>query len=277
MEERLQKLMARAGLGSRRTCEEWIRQGRVSVNGKIAQLGQKADPQRDRILVDGEPLRQPQRFTYIALYKPRGVISDEGESGRPARDLVPLPGHLFSVGRLDKRSEGLLLLTDDGELAHRLTHPRFEHEKEYHVQVEGCPDEAALEKWRRGVFLDGSRTAPAQVDVLRQQKGETWLRVVLREGRKRQIRRVGAMLGYPVRRLIRVRIGAVELGALKPGEWRHLTTQEIRALRQSQQGQSQGASPKEGPANFNRRERRERREALKRSPTLQRRPQKGNL
>lgn len=240
MEERLQKLMARAGLGSRRACEEWIRQGRVSVNGRIAQLGEKADPERDRILVDGKPLRQPQRFTYIALYKPRGVLSDENndeeEGGPAARDLVRVPGRLFAVGRLDKRSEGLLLLTDDGELAHRLTHPRFEHEKEYHVHVEGCPDEAALEKWRSGVFLDGSHTAPAQVDVLRQQKGETWLRVVLREGRKRQIRRVGAMLGYPVRRLIRVRIGAVELGTLEPGEWRHLTAREVMALRQSQKG-----------------------------------------
>ena len=274
MEERLQKIMARAGLGSRRACEEQIRQGRVSVNGKIAQLGQKADPQRDRILVDGKPLPKLQRFTYIALYKPRGVLSDKGEedeSGPAARDLVQVPGRLFPVGRLDRLSEGLLLLTDDGELAHRLTHPRFEHEKEYHVQVEGCPDETALEKWRGGVFLDGSRTAPAQVEVLRQQKEETWLRVVLREGRKRQIRRVGAMLGHPVRRLIRVRIGAVELGPLKPGQWRHLTAQEIKALGQSQKGQSPRVL-KEQPASSDRRARRERRETKGKTLRPQRSP-----
>ncbi len=232
MEERLQKIMARAGLGSRRACDELIRQGRVSVNGQVAQLGQKADPERDRILVDGQPLPRTERPTYIALYKPRGVLSDEGDSSTPtARDLVQAPGHLYPVGRLDLRSEGLLLLTDDGELAHRLTHPRYEHEKEYHVQVEGCPDEATLTRWRRGVFLDGRRTAPATVTVLQQEKKGTWLRVVMREGRKRQIRRIAAMLGHPVQRLVRVRIGAISLGRLKPGEWRHLTEQEVNLLK----------------------------------------------
>jgi 23S rRNA pseudouridine2605 synthase len=234
MEERLQKIMAQADLGSRRACEELIRQGRVSVNDRVAQLGQKADPERDRITVDGRPIQLSEPGTYVALYKPRGVLSDEGDdSGRvsTARDMVPLPGHLFPVGRLDLWSEGLILLTDDGDLTYRLTHPRFGHEKEYSVLVESEPDTATLRHWERGVFLNGRRTAPAEVTVSGRGKEGIWLRVVLQEGRKRQIRRVAAMLGHPVRRLIRVRIGPLRLGNLKPGEWRRLTEAEVEALR----------------------------------------------
>ena len=242
MEERLQKILARAGFGSRRACEELIRQGRVALNGQMTQLGQKADPNRDRITVDGKPVQTDRPRTYVALHKPRGVLSDEGDgSGRlsTARDLVSLPGRLFPVGRLDLRSEGLILLTDDGDLAYHLTHPRFGHEKEYRALVEGEPDAATLRKWRRGVFLDGKRTAPAGVTVARQEKGATWLRVVLREGRKRQIRRVAAMLGHPVHRLIRVRIGSLRLGDLRPGQWRRLTGAEVRALRSAAQKSAQ--------------------------------------
>jgi len=238
MEDRLQKILARAGHGSRRACEELIRQGRVAVNGRMAQLGQKADPNRDRITLDGKSVRVTNRCTYVALHKPRGVLSDEGDgSGRLSTvlDLVPLSDRLFPVGRLDLRSEGLILLTNDGDLAYRLTHPRFAHEKEYHVLVEGEPDEATLSKWRRGVFLDGRLTAPADVSILRREEGYTWLRVVLREGRKRQIRRVGAMLGHPVHRVIRVRIGPLRLGSLKPGQWRALTGVEVKALRSAVQ------------------------------------------
>jgi len=234
MGERLQKILARAGFGSRRACEELIRQGRVAVNGHAAQLGQKADPDRGRITVDGKPVQVKIRHTYVALYKPRGVLSDEGDgTGRvsTARDLVGLPGHLFPVGRLDLRSEGLVLLTDDGELAHLLTHPRYEHAKEYHVCVAGRPSDKTLQKWRHGVFLDGRQTAPAEVSVLRRERDHTWLRVVLREGRKRQIRRVAAMLGHPVHRLVRVRIGPVRLGDLKPGRWRYLTRREQREIK----------------------------------------------
>ena len=234
--ERVQKILARAGFGSRRSCEDLIRQGRVAVDGQTAQLGQKADAERDRITVDGEEIQLKKHHTYVALHKPREVLSDEGDgSGRrpTVLDMVPLEGHLFPVGRLDLRSEGLILLTDDGDLTYRLTHPKFEHEKEYHVWVEGEPAEATLEKWRQGVFLAGSRTAPAEVSVLRREKGRTWLRVVLREGRKRQIRRVGAMLGHAVHRLIRVRIGPLRLGDLEPGQWRKLTPDEVRALRES--------------------------------------------
>lgn len=234
MQERLQKILARAGFGSRRACEELIRQGRVTVNGQAAQIGQKADPDHDSITVDGKRVRLKEARTYVALHKPRGVLSDEGDgTGRVpmARDLLPLPGHLFPIGRLDLRSEGLLLFTDDGELADRLTHPRYEHEKEYHALVEGLPDEKTLRKWRSGVFLDGRKTAPAKVSILRCEGDDTWLRIVLREGRKRQIRRVAAILGHPVHRLVRVRIGPVRLGNLKPGAWRHLTERELRQLK----------------------------------------------
>jgi pseudouridine synthase len=239
MEERLQKILARAGFGSRRACEAFIREGRVAVNGQVAQIGQKADPDRDRVTLDGKPVRAGQTHTYVALHKPRGVLSDEGDgSGRiqTAHDLVDLPGRLYPVGRLDLRSEGLILLTDDGELTHRLTHPRYEHSKEYEVYVEGHPNEKTLNRWRRGVFLEGHKTAPAEVSVMRREKDRTWLRVVLREGRKRQIRRVGAMLGHPVHQLIRVRIGSVHLGDLKPGQWRHLTKQEVKALQKLAKG-----------------------------------------
>jgi pseudouridine synthase len=233
MEERLQKILARAGLGSRRACEEFIRQGRVAVNGRVARIGQKADPDRDHIVVDGKPVPLKHHRTYVALHKPTGVLSDEGDgSGRlpTVRGLVPLPGHLYPVGRLDLRSEGLILLTDDGNLTQRLTHPKYEHAKEYHVYVEGYPANETLKRWRRGVFLDGRKTAPADVSILRHEKNHTWLRVVLREGRKRQIRRVAAMLGHPVHRLIRVRIGPIHLGDLKPGKWRHLTKRELKEL-----------------------------------------------
>ena len=238
MEERLQKILARAGLGSRRSTEELIVAGRVSVNGQRATLGQKADAEHDDIRVDGRPLNARGPSVYVAVHKPRGVISDEGDKvarRRTVFDLVSIPGHLFPVGRLYLNSEGLMLLTDDGELAHRLTHPRYEHPKEYHVLVEGEPPEEALEAWRRGVFLDGQKTAPAQVSILRRAKGQTWLRVTLREGRKRQIRRVAALLGWPVHRLLRVGIGPIRLGDLKPGEWRHLTGAERRALRELQE------------------------------------------
>ncbi len=252
MEERVQKILAQAGFGSRRACEDLIQAGRVTVNGEVIRLGRKADPDRDRIAVDGERVTVPASHVYIAVYKPRGVLSDLGDPATATetptvRDLVPLPGHLFPVGRLDLPSEGLILLTDDGALAHRLTHPRYAHEKEYHVLVEGHPSTETLGRWRAGVFLDGRRTAPADVSILSVERDRTWLRVVLREGRKRQIRRVAAILGHPVRRLIRVRIAALELGTLKPGQYRRLTDAEVAALqsppaRRSRQTRSQTRS-----------------------------------
>ncbi len=236
MEERLQKLLSRAGLGSRRACDDLIVQGRVSVNGKIAVPGQKVDPQRDRVTVDGREIRLTEdEKIYIALYKPRRVLSTtQDEAARPTvRDLVPLPGHLYPVGRLDYDSEGLILLTNDGELTNKLTHPRYQHEKEYLVLVGRAPDEEQLAILRRGVVLeDGYRTAPAKVMVGNNIPGKgTQLTIVLTEGRNHQIRDMCARVGLPVLRLKRVRIGSLTLGAMRPREWRHLTANEVRKLK----------------------------------------------
>jgi 23S rRNA pseudouridine2605 synthase len=233
MEERLQKIMAKAGLGSRRACEALISARRVRVNGQIANLGDKADPQKDRILVDGNPLPVIEPKKYIALYKPRGVVSTVSttDTRQTVTDLVNDPCHLYPVGRLDVDSEGLILLTNDGELANRLSHPRYEHEKEYRVLVARRPDAEQLASWQRGVVLeDGHRTAPAQVQVIDTAGKGTWLRVILREGRKRQIRETGSQIGLPVVRIIRVRIGSLLLGQLRPREWRHLSNNELHEL-----------------------------------------------
>jgi 23S rRNA pseudouridine2605 synthase len=234
MEERLQKILARSGYGSRRSCEELILAGRVRVNGQIAGLGSKADPEKDRIQVDGKLVTAAEPMVYIALYKPRGVISAvSGEDDRmTVRDLVTVSEHIYPVGRLDVDSEGLILMTNDGELANRLTHPRYEHEKEYRVLVARHPDEAQLQTWRRGVVLeDGYRTKPADVRIESNAGKGTWLRITLREGRKRQIRETGALIGLPVVKIIRVRIGSLYLGVLSPREWRYLTQQEIADLK----------------------------------------------
>lgn len=237
--------MARANLGSRRSCEIIISEGRVTVDGRVAKLGDKADPTRQRIEVDGRPLFAESAgaanagLIYIALNKPRGVISsleDEMEEGRTTvRDLIDIEGehHIYPVGRLDKPSEGLVLMTNDGALAHRLTHPRYGHEKVYDVTVEGNISERALDQWRRGIILDGRITAPAPIEVVERSPDSTRLRIILREGRKRQIRRIAAALGHPVRRLIRERIGPLALGDLPSGQWRYLTEREVNDLKQS--------------------------------------------
>lgn len=250
MEERLQKLMAQAGLGSRRHNEELIRAGRVRINGRVARLGEKADPERDKIEVDGQPLHL-EKSIYIMLNKPRNVLSsteDELDEGRQTvRDLVDLPGHLYPVGRLDRNSTGLILLTNDGHLANRLTHPRYEHPKTYRVQVEGKLDEGVLAQWRQGVMLDGKATAPAHIKVLKQDANGATLRLVMYEGRKRQIRRVAELLGLSVRVLHRTAIGPLQLGDLKPGEWRRLTAGEIADLRREvrrQEKQLQRSAPR---------------------------------
>ena len=234
MEERLQKILARAGYGSRRGCEEIISAGRVRVNGKPVGLGDKADPAVDKIVVDGRALKAAEELVYVALYKPRGVLSTVTDPAeRPAvRDLVAVPGKLYPVGRLDFDSEGLILMTNDGDLANRLTHPRYEHEKEYRVLVAVHPDGEQLATWRRGVVLeDGYRTQPAEVYLESRYGKGAWLRVILKEGRKRQIREMGARTGLPVARIIRVRIGELLLGKLKPKEWRYLTPQEVSDLK----------------------------------------------
>ncbi len=238
MEERLQKLMAQAGLGSRRENEKVIEKGRVRVNGRIAKLGDKADPEKDRVEVNGRLLKlraSESQQIYIALHKPKGVISsldDElGQGRRTVRDMIPLPGHIYPVGRLDKQSTGLMLMTNDGDLAHKLTHPRYGHEKTYLVTITGKIDAETLNQWRRGVRLDGRKTAPAKIKVINQGANFTHLQIVMREGRKRQIRRVANMLEHPVTQLVRDKIGPISLGHLKPGEWRHLQPGEVSALK----------------------------------------------
>ncbi|MGD0612222.1 MAG: pseudouridine synthase [Anaerolineales bacterium] len=234
MGERLQKILARSGYGSRRSCEEIISAGRVRVNGHPAGLGDKADASSDRITVDGRALRSAEELVYIALYKPRGVITavSTPDERTAVRELIPVAGTLYPVGRLDFDSEGLLLMTNDGDLANKLTHPRYAHEKEYRVLVAVHPDEEQLATWRRGIVLeDGYRTQPCEVYVESKYGKGAWLRVTLKEGRKRQIREMGARTGLPVVRIVRIRIGAVRLGNLKPRAWRYLTPEEIEALK----------------------------------------------
>ncbi len=255
MEERIQKIMSRCGLGSRRDCEDLIAAGRVKVNGEKAILGTKADSAVDTITVDGRALskEEPERI-YIALNKPRNVLSDsDPDDPRPCvRDLIPVPGHLFTVGRLDFESEGLILMTNDGELANRLTHPRYGHEKEYRVLLAATPDDEQLSTWRRGVVLeDGEKTLPADVQIESKLGKGAWVRVIMREGRKRQIREVGKRIGLPVVRIVRVRIGTLRLGTLKPREWRELTAEEVNTLRSLQAN----TEPKGSPAAHRRSER----------------------
>lgn len=234
--ERLQKILAAAGFGSRRSCEEMVIAGRVRVNGKVAKLGDKADLVADAVTLDGEPIA-PEKLTYVLLYKPRGVVSSLEAQGdrRTVRDLVPLSERLYPVGRLDALSEGLILLTNDGDLTNRLTHPRYGHDKEYRISVLGNVDQESLNAWQRGVVIEDEngkreRTAPAKVDVLERSGEGTWLRVIMREGKKHEIRRIAQSLGLHVARLIRVRMGRLVIGALKSGEWRHLTSEELREL-----------------------------------------------
>lgn len=239
MLERLQKILAQAGYGSRRACEDFIIAGRVRVNGKIAEIGQKAEPSIDKITVDGKPIAAAEQLVYIALHKPRNVLStvehERGDDRQTVRELVDVPGHIYPVGRLDYESEGLVLMTNDGELTNHLTHPRFGHTKEYKVLVAKRPDRDQLEAWKRGVVLeDGYKTAPADVHFESAQGKGAWLRVVMGEGRKRQIREICKQLGLPVVRIVRVRIGSLRLGNLKSRQWRYLTTKEVQELKQSE-------------------------------------------
>ncbi|MCS6773709.1 MAG: pseudouridine synthase [Anaerolineae bacterium] len=240
---RLQQFLSRAGFGARRKCEALIAQGRVTVNGQVARLGTVVRP-GDEVRLDGQLVHALQPKVYVALNKPVGYASDRSDpTAKTMFELVDLPIRLFGVGRLDKDSDGLILLTNDGDFAYRLTHPRFEHEKEYRVVVEGVPDDASLERWRRGVKLPGETrpTAPCRVEItgVARQGGQprATLRVIMHEGRKRQIRRTAALLGYPVISLTRVRIGTVTLEGLKSGQWRYLSAAEVAQLLESASGQ----------------------------------------
>lgn len=238
MTERLQKILSQWGIASRRKAEVMIQEGRVEVNGTIASLGQQADPSQDTIVVDGVVLGndlRPQKV-YILLNKPRGVVSTcEDPEGRPtvlsllAPELSRQQG-IHPVGRLDTYSTGALLLTNDGALTYRMTHPRHEVGKVYRVTVEGIPSQTSLEQWRHGLVLEGQRTLPAKIERLDQSGDSTTLEVVLREGRNRQIRRVAEQLGHPVKRLHRLAIGTVQLGELASGAYRMLSAQELKNL-----------------------------------------------
>ncbi len=238
MLERLQKILAHSGYGSRRACEDFITAGRVRVNGQLASLGQKADPATDKITVDGKPIAAAESLTYIALYKPRNVLStvekERGDERQTVRDLVDISGHIYPVGRLDFESEGLVLMTNDGDLTNRLTHPRYGHEKEYRVLLARRPDRDQLEAWKRGVVLeDGYKTAPVDIRYETSQGKGAWVRVIMGEGRKRQIRETCQQLGLPIVRILRIRIGELRIGGLKPRQWRYLTTQEVDALKEN--------------------------------------------
>ena len=236
MVERLQKILAKAGYGSRRACDALIAAGRVALNGHAASLGEKADPVADVVTVDGARIRAALELAYIALYKPRNVISsvDDPVGRKTVVDLIPQAAALYPVGRLDWDSEGLVLMTNDGDLTNRLTHPRYGHTKEYRVLVARKPDSKQLQTWRAGIVLsDGHRTAPAQIEIEQTAGKGVWLRVIMGEGRKRQIRESGALLGLPVVRIIRTGISTLRLGSLRPGQWRYLSASEIQTLKQS--------------------------------------------
>jgi 23S rRNA pseudouridine2605 synthase len=226
--ERLQKVLARVGIGSRRACEELIAEGRVTVNGEVAILGRRIDPKVDRVEVDGVLIPVAPGLVHYLLNKPAGVVTTaEDTHGRPTVcDLVPAEPRVHPVGRLDRDSEGLLVLTNDGDLTFRLTHPSFGVAKEYLVSVEGDPAPGALRRLREGVYLDDGRTAPARVAAV----APGVLRIVIHEGRNRQVRRMCEAIGHPVTRLVRTRIGPLVDSTLAPGSYRPLTTDEVRAL-----------------------------------------------
>ena len=233
MTERIQKLLAAAGLCSRRTAEEWIAAGRVIVNGRIARVGDKADPDRDTVLVDGSPLRGAAQHVYLMLYKPRGYVttlSDE-RGRRTAAELVADCGtRVYPVGRLDRDSEGLLLFTNDGQLTHALLHPSHQVDKTYIVSVTGAEDGSA-ERLAAVDKLDGESIVPAQVEELHRSGTAAEYRVVIHQGKKRQIRRMCAAVGLEVTRLCRVAEGGLRLGVLPPGKWRYLTEEELGLIR----------------------------------------------
>ncbi|MEM6284845.1 MAG: pseudouridine synthase [Chloroflexota bacterium] len=233
--ERVHKLMAQANIASRRASEKIIEAGRVTVNGKVITVGDKADPAKDRIEVDGKPLHIEDEKIYVAVHKPINVIStNKGhvKDDRPTiREILPLEGHLFTVGRLDAESTGLVVMTNDGDLANRLSHPRYRHTKTYKVEVHGTPNAESLKKWQEGVYLEEGKTAPCIVRIKHAHPKYSTLEIIMTEGKNRQIRRIASMLGYPVHRLTRVAIGRFHIGKLKPNEYKVLTQHDVNLLK----------------------------------------------
>jgi len=249
---RLNKLLSQAGVASRRVADELIRQGRVEINGRaVGELGTKADPEADDIRVDGRRLHAAPARRYLLLNKPRGVVSTriDPQHRTTVVDLVAragIGGYFYPVGRLDADSEGLILLTNDGAFAERVMHPRYALERTYEAQVEGVPDERDLERLRRGVLIDGRRTAPARARRLRVVPGRTPQSVIeltIHEGRNRQVRKMCDAIAHPVARLRRTRIGTIVAGDLRVGDLRDLTAAEIRALTGSPPARPRRARP----------------------------------
>ena len=233
MEQRLQKIIAEMGIASRRKAEEIILEGRVTVNGRPAAIGMKADPTRDHIKVDGKLLTRPEKRVYYVFHKPRGVLTSMGDpQGRPSVSeyLGGIPQRVFPVGRLDYDSEGLLLLTNDGDFAHSVLHPSKKMPKTYLVKVKGVLENDEIEKLRTGVRIDGRMTAPAKVKKVKKFESNSWIEVTIHEGRKRQIRRMLERVGHQVIRLMRIRINGIEMGPLGPGAYRKLTMAEMDAI-----------------------------------------------
>ena len=252
---RLQKILSTAGVASRRTAETLISEGRVTVNGRpVTELGSKADPDADDIRVDGRRVKAATARRYILMYKPRGYITSRSDpQQRPTViDLLAKGGvrdYVYPVGRLDYESEGLLILTSDGDLAERLMHPSHEVGREYHVRVRGVPDQHALERLARGVVIDGRRTAPAEVEILKILEvtagDDALLSLVIHEGRNRQVRKMCEAVGHPVVRLRRVRIGPIHDEHIRPGEFRDLDEREVAALKRVAAGR--GSRPDSAP------------------------------
>ncbi|HET7290930.1 MAG TPA: pseudouridine synthase [Vicinamibacteria bacterium] len=243
MLERLQKVLARAGVASRRGAERVMLEGRVTVNGAIVRtLGSKADLERDDVRVDGVRIRPPRAPVYLLLNKPKGVVTTrrDPEGRATVMQLVPAVAGLFPVGRLDVTTEGLILLTNDGAFAERVSHPRYEVPRVYEAKVRGVPDARALERLRRGVTVDGERMAVDRVRVL-EAGNNSWVEVALHEGKHHEVRRLLEAVGHPVSKLRRVALGPVTARGLLPGEFRHLTSDEVRALREG--GRSRHGRP----------------------------------
>ena len=240
---RLQKILSQSGVASRRAAEQLMLQGRVEVNGRIVtELGTKADPAADDIRVDGRRIRTEVPRRYLLMYKPRGIVStrSDPQRRRTVIDVLAehgLEGYYYPVGRLDADSEGLLLLTNDGAFAERVMHPRFKLERRYEVQVVGVPDERDLLRLRKGVDIDGTRTRPAKVRIVRhaRRKGDAQavLEITIHEGRNRQVRRMCDAVGYRVRRLHRSAYAGLGVAGLKPGEWRELSSDELALIRRT--------------------------------------------
>ena len=230
--ERLQKVLAHAGVASRRQVEDLIVQGRVKVNGRKAILGQRVDAAKDKVEVDGSLVPLDADLVYYLMNKPPGVVSSasDPEGRRTVLDLIEAPARIWPVGRLDLDSEGAILLTNDGEVTLRLTHPRYEVPKTYLAELQGSVGHRVLRALAKGVELEDGLTAPADVTLVERSPGGSLLEITIREGRNRQIRRMGEAVGHPVRRLVRVAIGPLRVGKLRPGSFRRLGTSEIQAL-----------------------------------------------